>query len=155
MRAMTGRIAPDAGSGGGTIRLPAIRRFIQKCMHDPSHGCILWMGGTSSSRGGNARSGQFWFEGKMWKAHRWAALHIHGLEIDSREVIQTCGNSLCVQHLESRTYNEMQSKQYWLMVQKGYEQLPPEEIKEAPEIPFFVKPGWLTEGSPADDEPPF
>jgi hypothetical protein len=84
---------------------PALaRRFAEKCVFDYTTGCVLWSGGTAG-RGNSARYGVFWDDGR-WFAHRWAAVHIHGIELGPNEAGHCCPagpNTLCVQHLEGQT----------------------------------------------------
>ena len=56
-----------------------LERFIAKCRFEPRTGCVRWIGGKTSGRGNTALYGSFWFEGRRWFAHRWAAAYIHGL----------------------------------------------------------------------------
>jgi hypothetical protein len=132
----------------------AIERFVAKCRFDPGTGCVLWTGGQTSGRGHSAPYGAFWFEGRRWFAHRWAALHIHGLDIEYKQVDHCCPNipkpdTLCVQHLqalpavENRELQTLRQRQYWLLVGKGFE--PPPGVFHEPEtrIPFFGRPQWM------------
>lgn len=79
----------------------ALQRFIDKCVHCAVSDCVIWQGGTSVGKGNIIPYGVFWFEGKKWYAHRWAAKFIHGLEIEDRHVDHKCTNSLCVHHLQA------------------------------------------------------
>ena len=92
-----------------TATTSALARFAAKCEFDARTGCVLWVGGTTSAQGATAKYGAFWFEGRRWCAHRWAAQFIHGLEIEGLEVDHCCPadpvnrtpNTLCVQHLQA------------------------------------------------------
>lgn len=136
-----------------------LQRFAEKCAFDPYTGCVMWIGGTTSGHGKNARYGTFW-DGKRWFAHRWSAFHIHGLDINGLPVGHCCPagpHTLCVEHLAGMTYaenNEMiktnpgrcdqdlATKQYWLLVEKGVERY--EEVERAlSDVPFFDPPQWL------------
>lgn len=80
---------------------PALQRFAEKCVFDYSTGCVLWAGGTTAGQGNSAKYGAFW-DGGPWKAHRWAAVHIHGIELGTQDAGHCCPgepNTLCVQHL--------------------------------------------------------
>lgn len=93
-----------AGRGTKT----ALQRFAEKCEFDAVTGCVLWVGGTSGGQGNTTRYGVFWDEGRVF-AHRWAAVHIHGIELGTSEAGHCCPgrpNSLCVQHLEAQTKAE-------------------------------------------------
>lgn len=88
-------------------------RFIAKCRFDPRTGCVLWEGGQTRGRGNTAAYGSFWFDGRRWFAHRWAAAFIHGLEVDGLQVGHNCPwtadghpNTLCVQHVQGQTQAE-------------------------------------------------
>ncbi len=97
----------------------------------------------------------------MRLASRWAAEHIHGMEIDGVEVDHCCPcgpSTLCVQHLAPETgeanralRHERQSrpasqtltqKRYWLFVQLGIEEYEPAP-REVGGVPFFDPPEWL------------
>lgn len=85
-----------------------LERFAEKCRFDPRTGCVLWIGGTTAGRGNSARYGVFW-DGKRWAAHRWSAIHIHGLTLGEKQAGHTCPcgpNTLCVQHLSGQTQLE-------------------------------------------------
>ncbi|WP_372732943.1 hypothetical protein, partial [Novosphingobium sp.] len=70
--------------------MTAMERFANKCAFDPVTGCVMWVGGQTSGHGRNQPYGTFWFEGEMWKAHRWAAMHIHGHDITGLDVAHKC-----------------------------------------------------------------
>jgi hypothetical protein len=145
----------------GAVR-PAILRFIEKLAFDPLTGCVMWIGGTTSGQGHNSRYGSFWFEGRRWFAHRWAAMYIHGLDIEGLQVDHCCPHgphTLCVEHLKTETLEANralqnkrrglarqtnETKQYWLMVQRGYENYVP-PIRDSGEVPFYEMPKWLKE----------
>lgn len=148
---------------------PALQRFAEKCVFDYTTGCVLWAGGTTAGQGNSARYGAFW-DGGPWKAHRWAAVHIHGLELGPHDAGHNCPagpNSLCVQHLTGQTkadniaerntrvarerreqhlaqQNSM-TRQAWLFVQLGIGGEPePEEPRPSGDvIPFHQPPAWL------------
>lgn len=84
----------------------ALERFRSKCRFDPRTGCVLWTGGTTRGRGNTATYGSFWYDGRRWFAHRWAAAFIHGLDVEGLQVGHSCPctgdghpNTLCVQHV--------------------------------------------------------
>jgi hypothetical protein len=130
----------------------AIERFAEKCRFDPVTGCVLWIGGTTSAQLATALYGVFWFEGRRWCAHRWAALHIHGLTIDGFEVDHCCPlakpNTLCVQHLQAvtglRNLELMWGRRKWGWDEWGDDGRPePEAEPEPAGVPFYAPPGWL------------
>lgn len=91
----------------------ALERFRAKCRFDPRTGCVVWTGGTTRGRGNTATYGSFWYDGRRWFAHRWAAAFIHGLDVDGLQVGHNCPftadghpNTLCVQHLAGQTQTE-------------------------------------------------
>lgn len=146
---------------------PALQRFAEKCEFDPATGCVLWTGSTSSGKGNTTRYGTFWAEGRRVFAHRWAAVHIHGIDLGTGEAGHCCKptpNSLCVQHLEGTTKaaniaerntrvakanQAAATRQFYLFQQLGF--LEPEPDPEAVEviaaldaIPFYHEPPeWL------------
>jgi hypothetical protein len=89
-----------------------MERFAAKCEFDAATGCVMWTGGTTQGRGHSAPYGSFKDGGRRWFAHRWAAKHIHGLDIDGYQVDHCCPhtegrpNTLCVQHLQAVTHYE-------------------------------------------------
>lgn len=121
-------------------------RFVEKCRFDPTSGCVLWDGGQTSGRGHHAPYGSFWFEGRRWFAHRWAAKYLHGQDIDNMQVDHCCPDgpdTLCVHHLQSITPTLNRELQ-WIRTQVGLLP-PPVTIERNPdEIPFFNPPIWLT-----------
>ena len=138
----------------------ALRRFAEKCTFQYSTGCVLWAGGKSAGRGHSAYYGSFWFDGRRWSAHRWAAFFIHGLDIDGVQVDHCCpagAHTLCVQHLQTvtaavnrklqserpgRAYQDPGVQEHWVLVQKGYRE-PEEILREDDGVPFFSEPEWL------------
>lgn len=99
----------------------------------------------------------------MVLAHRWSAEHIHGHTIDGLQVDHCCPagpSTLCVEHVQPEPaainrelqhtrpgrplVQALETKQYWLFVQKGLEP-PPIKVERNIEldIPFFVPPAWL------------
>jgi hypothetical protein len=137
-----------------------IERFVKKLAFDPFTGCVMWIGGTTAGHGHNMRYGAFWYEGRRWFAHRWAAKHIHGLDIDGLQVDHCCPHgpaTLCVEHLRGETLEANRAlqiergpsvpqssiqKQYWLLVERGYEPYTPPERDEG-DVPFYGPPAWL------------
>lgn len=145
---------------------PAIDRFLEKCAFDPTTGCVLWTGGTTCGRGKSAPYGSFWYEGRRWFAHRWAAAHIHGLAIDDMHVDHCCPldragphnplppNTLCVRHLQAISGVDnsalVAARRTWILTQKGYYEPPPlfAELKAPPgDLPGFERshapPAWF------------
>lgn len=169
-RTAEGRITWDASKAGAK---PALQRFAEKCEFDPVTGCVVWTGGTTSGKGNSARYGSFWYEGRRWFAHRWAAVHIHGLDPGRDEVGHCCPagpNSLCVEHLETTTKADniaerntrvaaaaraeqaAETRQYWLLVDRGYEPPPePDKPDEAFDVPWYDPPEWLRPYLPVND----
>ena len=106
-------------------------------------GCVLWTGGTTCGHGKNARYGAFWFEGKRWYAHRWAAYYIHRQEIEGLQVDHGCCRPLCVAHVKAMPATINRELQ-WIRVQVGilpYEDYPKPQL-DPDAVPFFVEPEW-------------
>lgn len=145
---------------------PALERFAEKCEFDPTTGCVLWTGGTSNGKGNTTRYGVFWDDGRRVFAHRWAAVHIHGIDLGTDEAGHCCPgkpNSLCVQHLTGQTKAEniaerntrvakvakaaqsAETRQFYLFMQLGISE--PEPITAAsadvPMVPFYEPPEWF------------
>lgn len=123
-----------------------MERFAAKCRFDPGTGCVIWIGGTTSGHGHHHPYGSFWFEGRRWFAHRWAARYIHGQNIDDMQVDHCCPDgvphTLCVQHLQAvppRINRELQ----WIRAQVGLDPAPPDPLDPFEEVPFFDPPEWL------------
>lgn len=157
----------------------AIARFASKCRFDPVTGCVLWAGGKTRGRGNTAEYGSFWDDGRRHFAHRWAAVHIHGYDLSGGLTVGHCcpghPNSLCVEHIEPQTLaanvaerntrvarmaraeQSNTTRQFWLLVERGYEQLPEAPAIDADDIPFFAPPEWLRPfmEKPENDECPF
>lgn len=167
-------------ASGKLLPIDALARFAAKCRFDPVTGCVIWTGGTTAGRGNSAVYGSFWYEGKRWFAHRWAGVHIHGLNLDAIQAGHCCPNcppnTLCVEHVEPQTIAEnvternvrvaetrrveqsAATKQYWLFVQLGIEREPePEPFNRGDEIPFYSPPEWLRPflPEPVGDDCPF
>lgn len=121
----------------------------------------MWIGTTTHGHGRNEPYGYFYFDGKMWLAHRWAAYFIYGLDIDGLEVDHCCPcgpSTLCVHHIEPRTgkvnralrhtrtprpaAQATETKRYWLFVSLGIEEYHPKP-REVGDVPFFDPPDWL------------
>jgi hypothetical protein len=137
-----------------------MERFAMKCAFDPYTGCVMWIGGTTCGHGNQAPYGTFWDANRRWFAHRWAGHHIHGLDIDGKPVGHNCPagpSTLCVEHVAGmtreenqemiksnpgRAFQDLATKQYWLLVSKGVERY--EEVeRQLPDVPFFDPPQWL------------
>lgn len=147
---------------------PAIERFAEKCRFDPLTGCVLWAGGRTRGRGNTAEYGSFWYEGRRWFAHRWAAVHIHDLPLGRSDQVGHCCPAgpftLCVEHVEGTTTAANMAEQYerlgnprhrngpceqsaldrqrWLLVERGYEEPPPMR-REPGDIPWYEPPAWF------------
>ncbi len=143
--------------------LSPMDRFLTFCEFDPATGCVLWTGGRTQGRGHNVPYGSFWFEGRRWFAHRWAAKYIHGLDIEDKQVDHCCSeyavgvehpNTLCVQHLQAvtaKTNRDLQARRFYIHLQVGlisyaeaYGELPHLQTPEG--IPFLTPPTWLNKG---------
>lgn len=151
--------------------MAAMARFASFCEHDPVTDCVLWRGGTTTGRGHTEKYGAFWYNGRRWFAHRWAAKFIHGLEIDDQQVDHCCPyirhpNTLCVNHVQSldsdinrflqtlrsrecKCEQTIDQRRYWLYVQVGLEPPPPSYEATEGGIPFHELPGWLEPFKPA------
>lgn len=161
-------------AAGRLLPIDALQRFAAKCDFDPVTGCVVWTGGTTAGRGNSAVYGSFWYEGRRWFAHRWAAVHIHGLPVEGVQVGHCCPhtlgkpNTLCVEHVEPQTQLEnlaelhgrrkveqsTTERQYWLFVQIGLER-EPEVYEPDPEgIPFYEPPEWFRRARPDYRTPP-
>lgn len=142
----------------------ALERFAEKCEFDPATGCVLWVGGTSGGQGNTTRYGVFWAEGRRVFAHRWAAVHIHGIDLGSDEAGHCCPNgpnSLCMQHLEGQTKADNiaernrrvakaaqsnSTRQFYLFKQLGICEPDPEIealCSKLDDIPFYEPPEWF------------
>lgn len=146
-RGELGRFAPS---------LSALERFKRKCRFEPETGCVLWTGATTSGRGHTAPYGGFWYEGRRWFAHRWAAKFIHGLDIDGFHVDHCCPNipkpnTLCVEHLQARTPMENvalqhERRKFFIHLQVGLidsNEVYGPDIGHDMTLPYFIEPEWL------------
>ena len=162
------------------ILRPALERFAEKCRFDPATGCVLWTGALSAGVGNTTHYGRFWYEKRMWLAHRWSGVFIHKLDLDGLQAGHCCPhghNSLCVQHIEPITFQantaeqharlgnpgqrETQTsrdRQYFLFIQLGIE---PARERAAPSpdlVPFYDPPEWFRPFMPVtenSDDCPF
>ncbi len=165
-RGARGRFAPGVqnpmfGEANGQWR-PAMERFVEKLAFDPFTGCVMWTGGLTSGAGHGPGYGAFWFEKRRVFAHRWAAEHIHGFDIDGLQVDHWCpcgASTLCVEHVRPETAlrnNQLQherpgrtpsqsnaNRQYWLFIHKGIEEPHPLPERTPSEVPFYLPPAWL------------
>jgi hypothetical protein len=154
--------AAPGNSWSANRSMTALERFASKCRFDPTTGCVLWEGGTTAGRGNSAVYGSFWFEGARWFAHRWSAIHIHGIALGSHQAGHCCphgANSLCIQHVTGQTNQENQDeknerrrakaeqtnaeRQYYLLVQVGAEPAPPAYEPDPDAVPFYEPPEWF------------
>lgn len=130
----------------------ALSRFLKYCRFDPVTGCVNWTGGTCSGQGKTARYGIFWFDGKPWRAHRWAAKYIHRQNIEGMQVDHACCNTLCVEHLQS-VFPQVNRELQWIRVQVGLEEFDPgPEAEWVLSVPanfdeFWPTPKWLAENN--------
>lgn len=114
----------------------------------------------------------FWFEGRRWFGHRWAAKFIHGQDIDGFHTDHCCPNipipnTLCVEHVQSLTPKanrllQHERRKHFIHMQVGllqyedlYQQSPIPAPLELAAIPFYPAPIWLgaTTGVIYDDCP--
>jgi len=165
------------GAANGRYK-PALQRFAEKCRFDPTTGCVLWIGGTSAGRGNSARYGRFCdADGQMVYAHRWSAVHIHGIALGDAQAGHCCPhgpNTLCIEHVTAQTQLEnlaeqstrqkakaLQSsaeKQRWLFVSLGIDPAPPAFEVNSDAIPFYDPPEWFKPFMPTtenSDDCPF
>lgn len=157
---------------------PALQRFAEKCKFDYATGCVVWTGGTTGGQGNTTRYGAFWDGGPV-KAHRWAAVHIHGIDLGTDDAGHCCPhgpNSLCVQHLEGQTKADniaerntrvakanqsAATKQFYLFKSLGINEPEPtidQLINKLDDIPFYAPPAWLQpylKPKEANDDCPF
>lgn len=157
---------------GRTLSVNPLPRFAEKCRFDAATGCVVWTGGTTAGRGNTTRYGSFWYAGRRWYAHRWAAVYIHGLNVGTDEVGHVCPhgpNSLCVQHLSpttkaaniaerntrvaaaARGVQASINRQFWLLVDRGYEQAPEPPAIDRDDLPWFDAPDWLRPFMPDEE----
>lgn len=180
-RTAAGTFTGDAALAG---EADALERFRAKCQFEPRTGCVLWTGGMTRGRGNTATYGSFWYAGRRWFAHRWAAAFIHGLDVDGLQVSHCCPNmpdgkpnTLCVQHVTGQSQAENLAelhermararceqsndvRQQWLFVEIGL--LEPEPLHDpatlANEMPWYDPPAWFEgndQPSDPDDDCPF
>lgn len=159
-RERSGMVLCPRDERGRLLPLDALARFASKCEFDATTGCVIWVGGKTRGRGNTATYGSFWYEGARWFAHRWAGVHIHGLALDGVQAGHCCPagpNTLCVEHVTGQSQAENLAemhhrrkveqsnaeRQYWLLVERGYEQLPDAPAIDPDRIPFFTPPEWL------------
>lgn len=120
----------------------ALERFRAKCEFMPATGCVLWRGGTEWSRDRSERTGVFW-DGKRWRARRWAAVHIHGLDLfGGKEVNVTCGDPLCVQHVTAVT-PVYPAAQFYALRDLGYTELDERKPPSHEGVPMYSTPEWM------------
>lgn len=127
--------------------ISALERFFAKLAVDPCHGfegtaCVLWTGAQTCGQGKHIKYPAFWYEGARWYAHRWAAKHIHGQQIDNMEVDHGCRRPLCVNHLRAMPPTINRELQ-WIRVQVGIEENPREQfVPDDFPVPFYAEPEW-------------
>lgn len=157
----------------GICHVPAEKRFIvrdamekfrEKCEFDPKTGCVLWIGAKCWGRGKSIRYGSFRDGKKTVLAHRWAAQHIHGFDIEGLQVDHCCDlwragtepllpNTLCVQHVqplssERNRHLQTERRRHYIELEVGlrdyYEIYGDLGMDAPPEaIPFYEEPSWL------------
>ena len=147
--------------------LTPLDRFREKCRFEPETGCVVWAGGKTKGRGHNVDYGSFWFEGRRWFAHRWAAKFVHGLDLDGFQIDHCCDtlpvpNTLCVQHLQAISAADNRLLQHarrkkFIHLQVGllsYEDVYGPQPEPDDLIPFHTPPEWLN-WRPRHDHDPF
>lgn len=84
-------------------RPTALERFASKIEFNQATGCIDWI-----AKATDGKYGSFNFEGKNWKAHRWAYEHLVEPVDPALDLDHLCRNTLCVNpdHLEPVTRSE-------------------------------------------------
>jgi hypothetical protein len=131
--------------------IPPLQRFLAKCSFDPTTGCVNWTGAKTAGRGHHAQYGAFKcpFLKKKVYAHRWAAQHIHLLDITDKQVDHMCQNTLCQHHLQA--IPAMQNRELqWIRYQVGLDELPDwkehDSVLTAPVDAdgFYFEPAWLS-----------
>ena len=143
----------------GRLRpIDALQRFASKCRFDGATGCVIWEGGKTRGRGNTAQYGSFWYEGARWFAHRWAGVHIHGLNLDGVQAGHCCPcgpNTLCVEHVtgQSLAENVTERNVRVAAARRKVEQLPPEPERDPEDIPFYTPPEWLRPFLAQPEEP--
>lgn len=150
--------------------MSALDRFMSFCRFEPETGCVIWTGGVTMGRGHHVPYPAFWFEGRRWFGHRWAAKFIHRLDIERLHVDHCCPgrahpNTLCVEHLQAitpRLNRQLQdTRKMFIHLQVGllqYEEVygsGPDLSDALSAIPFFDPPNWLrpVQGNNHDDCP--
>lgn len=168
LHAKRGTPIPVGKEGQRFVQIEApLDRFLRYCQFDPGTGCVVWTGGTCTGQGKNALYGTFWFEGKAWRAHRWSAKYVHGLNIEKFTVDHCCPNTgglpntLCVEHVQAKTNKEnvllMFERQKFLMMGKGFLEADPAYVPDPEAFPWYSPPEWYAKGKGiiAPVEPPF
>lgn len=127
----------------------ALERFKEKCEFNPVTGCVIWKGARTRGQGKTRWYGRFWDGKKHVLAHRWAAEHIHGLDLSDPDTqvdhCCPCGpDTLCVEHLQTAT-GAQNLAYYWIRVEVGlYEDHPQQEsLEPLINIPWYSEPEWL------------
>lgn len=149
--------------------LTPLERFAAKCRFDPVTGCVVWIGGKTKGAGKPDGYGAFKDRGVRWLAHRWAAVHIHGIDLSGGLTVGHCckhtanghPDTLCVEHLEAQTLSEniaerntrvakairaeqtAQQKLFWLFVDRGIEPIPENMFEDPEGVPWFTAPAWF------------
>lgn len=162
--------APKGNTGYVDRRLlTPLERFRQFCRFQPETGCVVWVGGTTKGRGHHIPYPAFWFEGRRWFGHRWAAKFIHGIDIDAFHVDHCCPNiplpnTLCVEHVQAISARDnrilqTERRRRFIHLEVGllrYEDVygPLVEMPDAEaEIPFYTPPAWMSLETVYDDCP--
>lgn len=130
----------------------------------------MWIGAQTSGHGHHEPYGRFHDAGTKHLAHRWSAEKIHGFEITGLHVDHCCPagpSTLCVEHVRpetaqvnralqhlrpGRAFQSLETRRYWLFVQKGIEPAP-QRILQSDDVPFFHPPAWLRPYLPKEEIP--
>lgn len=116
---------------------------MEKVRFDPCTGCVEWTGARTRGQGHTAWYGSFWDGERSVLVHRWAAKHVHGMDVpDDMQVDHECRNTLCVQHLQVVTA-QVNREYQWIRVQVGLLPAPPEYERDPDDVPYYLKPEWV------------
>ncbi len=125
-----------------------LERFKRYCQFNPLTGCVEWIGGRTRGQGHHGWYGRFWDGSRSVLAHRWAALHIHGLTVTPDVQVDHCCfddrpcNTLCVQHLQTVPPTVNRELQ-WIRAQVGLDPPPPQYESSNDDVPFYIEPEWM------------
>lgn len=114
------------------------RRFLSKIIEEGE--CLVWTGST------DGRYGQFYWQGRMWKAHRAAWFMTNGDIPEGLGVLHKCDNTKCVR--VSHLFLGTQSENLKDCIAKGrhWTQLYPERIRRGADSFPCLHPERLARG---------